>query len=88
MNSFAQENDIKAFVVKSSGGGTYSAGPASLKAEALIQLVDGVSVQFVSPQTLKSFLKKTNIATAPENIPRYLTDAYQVAVCSLVKDNK
>ncbi len=59
-------------------------GPATLKLEILIQLVNGTTTGFVHAATLAAFAKK-EIKFYPEKLPVYLKHAYSTGVYGLTK---
>ncbi len=85
IKSFADENKVEGFVIKSrQATGQLAAGGITFKIETLFQL-SGNEVTFVSPPTLSSFQKKSNVATPPESIMKFQADAYRAAAWKVAK---
>jgi hypothetical protein len=85
INSFADENKVEGFVIKSrQATGQLAAGGITFKIETLFQL-SGKEVTFVSPPTLSAFQKKSNVATPPESIKKFQADAYRAAAWKVAK---
>lgn len=79
VEAFARENMIESFVIKTRAKkGRMAGGGISFKMEAIFQLINDCSCEFVSPQALSHFTKNTEIAE-PESLLKYQRDAFYVA---------
>lgn len=82
IEAFAQKNNVDSFVIKTRQlSGQMAASGITFKIEALFQL-SGVSVEFVSPQTLTKF-SKGNQGGIPTGVAKYQEDAYRAGAWRL-----
>jgi hypothetical protein len=76
LQEFSRENEIDTFVVKTRAKkGRMAGGAVSFKIEALIQLVEGCNIRFVSPVALSHFAKK-EVESYPDKMPVYMKNAF------------
>ena len=84
IKTFAYENQIAAFSIKSRAkNGQMAGGAISFKIETLFQLSDTPTI-FVNPVALAKF-GKTNMAGIPNGVYKYQQDAYRCAVFHINK---
>lgn len=79
---FFSSNEVTHVTIKSGSTGMYKSGPAVFKIEALIQMAD-VEIEFVKPQTLTAFWKKTDIDIDSYKLKKYQHNAFKLAYYSL-----
>ncbi|MCW9033588.1 MAG: DUF3010 family protein [Rhodospirillales bacterium] len=80
------DNGIDRIVIKSrQKKGKMAGGAVSFKIETLIQLLDGCEVDFISPISISSYIKK-NPMTKPIELLEYQKDAYFAAVINFLRN--
>ena len=83
--SFVRENAIDRIAIKKrSKKGEFAGGPTTFKIEGVFQLLDGVEVTLLSPQTLNAQYKKHNFEL-PTTLNKYQHEAYKAACSALLK---
>lgn len=79
-----RDHNIKSiFIKKRARKGDHASGPLSFKIEGIIQMLD-VPVNFISPITISSYLKKSEIEL-PKKLFKYQHDAYKTVYVSIRK---
>lgn len=85
VKAFVQEHAIERIAIKKrSKKGEFAGGPTTFKIEGVFQLLEGVEVTLLSPQTLNAQNKKHNFAL-PTTLNKYQHEAYKAACSALVK---
>src|SRR5450830_306112 len=85
VKAFVQDNAIERIVIKKrSKKGEFAGGPTTFKIEGVFQLLDGVEVTLLSPQTLNAQNKKHNF-DLPTTLNKYQHEAFKAACAALVK---
>ncbi|MBJ2227525.1 DUF3010 family protein [Pseudomonas simiae] len=85
VRAFAQANAIERIAIKKrSKKGEFAGGPTTFKIEGVFQLLEGVEVTLLSPQTLNAQNKKHNF-DLPATLNKYQHEAYKAACSALVK---
>ena len=83
--SFVRENSIDRIAIKKrSKKGEFAGGPTTFKIEGVLQLLDGVEVTLLSPQTINAQNKKHNF-DLPATLNKYQHEAFKTACSALVK---
>ena len=78
INDFFSENHITNVAIKSGSTGMYKSGPAVFKMEAIIQMTD-VCIQYVKPQSLTAFWKKSDVDIESHDLKKYQHNAFKLA---------
>jgi len=85
VKAFVQDNAIERIAIKKrSKKGEFAGGPTTFKIEGVFQLLDGVEVTLLSPQTLNAQNKKHNF-DLPTTLNKYQHEAFKAACAALVK---
>ena len=85
VRAFVQENAIQRIAIKKrSKKGEFAGGPTTFKIEGVFQLLEGVEVTLLSPQTINAQNKKHNF-DLPATLNKYQHEAYKAACSSLMK---
>ena len=83
--SFVRENSIDRIAIKKrSKKGEFAGGPTTFKIEGVLQLLDGVEVTLLSPQTINAQYKKHSFEL-PATLNKYQHEAFKTACSALVK---
>jgi len=83
--AFVRENGITRIAIKKrSKKGEFAGGPTTFKIEGVLQLLDGVEVTLLSPQTINAQNKKHDFAL-PATLNKYQHEAFKAACSALVK---
>ncbi|NMZ42484.1 DUF3010 family protein [Pseudomonas proteolytica] len=83
--AFVRDNDITRIAIKKrSKKGEFAGGPTTFKIEGVLQLLDGVEVTLLSPQTINAQYKKHNFEL-PATLNKYQHEAFKTACSALVK---
>ncbi len=83
--AFVRNNGITRIAVKKrSKKGEFAGGPTTFKIEGVLQLLDGVEVTLLSPQTINAQNKKHDFAL-PGTLNKYQHEAFKAACSALVK---
>ena len=83
--AFARDNGITRIAIKKrSKKGEFAGGPTTFKIEGVLQLLDGVEVTLLSPQTINAQYKKHSFEL-PATLNKYQHDAFKTACLELVK---
>jgi hypothetical protein len=85
VKAFAQANGIERIAIKKrSKKGEFAGGPTTFKIEGVFQLLDGVEVTLLSPQTINAQNKK-HVFELPATLNKYQHEAYKTARAQLLK---
>ncbi|WP_332846971.1 DUF3010 family protein [Pseudomonas lactucae] len=85
VKAFVQANAITRIAIKKrSKKGEFAGGPTTFKIEGVFQLLDGVEVTLLSPQTINAQNKKHNFEL-PATLNKYQHEAYKAACSALLK---
>ena len=83
--AFVRDNGITRIAIKKrSKKGEFAGGPTTFKIEGVLQLLDGVEVTLLSPQTINAQNKKHNFEL-PVTLNKYQHEAFKTACSALVK---
>ncbi|MBH3423210.1 DUF3010 family protein [Pseudomonas gessardii] len=83
--AFVRANGITRIAIKKrSKKGEFAGGPTTFKIEGVLQLLDGVEVTLLSPQTINAQNKKHDFAL-PATLNKYQHEAFKTACSALVK---
>ena len=83
--AFVRDNDITRIAIKKrSKKGEFAGGPTTFKIEGVLQLLDGVEVTLLSPQTINAQYKKHSFEL-PAMLNKYQHEAFKTACSALVK---
>ena len=83
--SFVRENSIDRIAIKKrSKKGEFAGGPTTFKIEGVFQLLEGVEVTLLSPQTINAQNKKHNFEL-PATLNKYQHEAFKTACSALLK---
>ena len=83
--AFVRDNGITRIAIKKrSKKGEFAGGPTTFKIEGVLQLLDGVEVTLLSPQTINAQHKKHNFEL-PVTLNKYQHEAFKTACSALVK---
>ncbi|CRM26548.1 hypothetical protein H097_07640 [Pseudomonas sp. FH4] len=83
--AFVRDNGITRIAIKKrSKKGEFAGGPTTFKIEGVLQLLDGVEVTLLSPQTINAQHKKHNFEL-PATLNKYQHEAFKTACSALVK---
>ncbi|MGL5996631.1 MAG: DUF3010 family protein [Pseudomonas proteolytica] len=83
--AFVRDNGITRIAIKKrSKKGEFAGGPTTFKIEGVLQLLDGVDVTLLSPQTINAQHKKHNFEL-PATLNKYQHEAFKTACSALVK---
>ncbi len=83
--AFVRDNGITRIAIKKrSKKGEFAGGPTTFKIEGVFQLLDGVEVTLLSPQTINAQYKKHNFEL-PATLNKYQHEAFKTACSALVK---
>ena len=83
--AFVRDNGITRIAIKKrSKKGEFAGGPTTFKIEGVLQLLDGVEVTLLSPQTINAQYKKHNFEL-PATLNKYQHEAFKAACSALVK---
>lgn len=78
--SFCRENSVDKVVIKKRGKqGEYAGGADTFKMEGIIQVSDAPNVILISPQSISSMQKKSDIEI-PDELNKYQHTAYLASV--------
>ncbi len=85
VSAFVRENAITRIAIKKrSKKGEFAGGPTTFKMEGVFQLLEGVEVTLLSPQTINAQNKKHDFAP-PATLNKYQHEAYKAACSALMK---
>ncbi|MBC3256224.1 DUF3010 family protein [Pseudomonas paralactis] len=85
VKAFVQDNAIERIAIKKrSKKGEFAGGPTTFKIEGVLQLLDGVEVTLLSPQTINAQNKKHSF-DLPTTLNKYQHEAYKTACSTLMK---
>ena len=85
VKAFVQANGITRIAIKKrSKKGEFAGGPTTFKIEGVFQLLDGVQVTLLSPQTINAQNKK-HTSDLPATLNKYQHEAYKTACSCLTK---
>ncbi|KGE65913.1 MULTISPECIES: DUF3010 family protein [Pseudomonas] len=85
VKAFVQANGIERIAIKKrSKKGEFAGGPTTFKIEGVFQLLDGVDVTLLSPQTINA-LNKKHVFELPATLNKYQHEAYKTARAQLLK---
>ena len=85
VKAFVQANGITRIAIKKrSKKGEFAGGPTTFKIEGVFQLLDGVEVTLLSPQTINAQNKKHSF-DLPTTLNKYQHEAYKTACSTLMK---
>ncbi|MDY7535864.1 DUF3010 family protein [Pseudomonas sp. Bout1] len=85
VSAFVRENSITHVAIKKrSKKGEFAGGPTTFKIEGVFQLLEGVEVTLLSPQTINAQNKKHDFAL-PATLNKYQHEAYKAACSALLK---
>ncbi|ARB28117.1 DUF3010 family protein [Pseudomonas tolaasii] len=85
VKAFVQANAITRIAIKKrSKKGEFAGGPTTFKIEGVFQLLEGVEVTLLSPQTINAQNKKHNLEL-PATLNKYQHEAYKAACSALLK---
>ena len=85
VKAFVQANGIERIAIKKrSKKGEFAGGPTTFKIEGVFQLLEGVEVTLLSPQTINAQNKKHNFEL-PATLNKYQHEAYKAACSALLK---
>jgi len=83
--AFVRDNGITRIAIKKrSKKGEFAGGPTTFKIEGVLQLLDGVEVTLLSPQTINAQNKKHNF-DLPATLNKYQHEAFKAACSALIK---
>ena len=83
--AFVRDNGITRIAIKKrSKKGEFAGGPTTFKIEGVLQLLDGIEVTLLSPQTINAQYKKHNFEL-PATLNKYQHEAFKAACSALVK---
>ena len=83
--AFVQANGITRIAIKKrSKKGEFAGGPTTFKIEGVFQLLEGVEVTLLSPQTINAQNKKHTF-DLPATLNKYQHEAYKTACSGLMK---
>lgn len=83
--AFVRDNGITRIAIKKrSKKGEFAGGPTTFKIEGVLQLLDGVEVTLLSPQTINAQYKKHSFEL-PATLNKYQHEAFKTACSGLVK---
>lgn len=83
--AFVRDNGITRIAIKKrSKKGEFAGGPTTFKIEGVLQLLDGVEVTLLSPQTINAQYKKHDFEL-PATLNKYQHEAFKTACSALVK---
>ena len=83
--AFVRDNGITRIAIKKrSKKGEFAGGPTTFKIEGVLQLLDGVEVTLLSPQTINAQYKKHSFVL-PATLNKYQHEAFKTACSALVK---
>ena len=83
--AFVRDNGITRIAIKKrSKKGEFAGGPTTFKIEGVLQLLDGVEVTLLSPQTINAQNKKHSF-DLPTTLNKYQHEAYKTACSTLMK---
>ncbi|MGB4487500.1 MAG: DUF3010 family protein [Pseudomonas veronii] len=85
VKAFVQDNAIDRIAIKKrSKKGEFAGGPTTFKIEGVFQLLEGVEVTLLSPQTINAQNKKHNF-DLPATLNKYQHEAFKAAYSALIK---
>ena len=85
VKAFVQANAITRIAIKKrSKKGEFAGGPTTFKIEGVFQLLEGVEVTLLSPQTINAQYKKHTF-DLPATLNKYQHEAYKTACSCLMK---
>ncbi|AZE63772.1 MULTISPECIES: DUF3010 family protein [Pseudomonas] len=85
VKAFVQDNSIQRIAIKKrSKKGEFAGGPTTFKIEGVFQLLEGVEVTLLSPQTINAQNKKHTF-DLPATLNKYQHEAYKTACSCLMK---
>ena len=85
VKAFVQENAVERIAIKKrSKKGEFAGGPTTFKIEGVFQLLEGVEVTLLSPQTINAQYKKHTF-DLPATLNKYQHEAYKTACSCLMK---
>ncbi|ONH51909.1 Protein of unknown function [Pseudomonas cedrina] len=85
VKAFVQANAITRIAIKKrSKKGEFAGGPTTFKIEGVFQLLEGVEVTLLSPQTINAQNKKYSF-DLPATLNKYQHEAFKAACSALVK---
>ena len=85
VKAFVQDNAIDRIAIKKrSKKGEFAGGPTTFKIEGVFQLLEGVEVTLLSPQTINAQNKKHNF-DLPATLNKYQHEAFKAACSALIK---
>ncbi|WEX15474.1 DUF3010 family protein [Pseudomonas fluorescens] len=85
VKAFVQENTLQRIAIKKrSKKGEFAGGPTTFKIEGVFQLLEGVEVTLLSPQTINAQNKKHNF-DLPATLNKYQHEAFKTACSALLK---
>ena len=85
VNAFVLDNGIQRIAIKKrSKKGEFAGGPTTFKIEGVFQLLEGVEVTLLSPQTINAQNKKHTF-DLPATLNKYQHEAYKTACSCLMK---
>ena len=85
VKAFVQDNGIQRIAIKKrSKKGEFAGGPTTFKIEGVFQLLEGVEVTLLSPQTINAQNKKHTF-DLPATLNKYQHEAYKTACSYLMK---
>lgn len=85
VKAFVQANAITRIAIKKrSKKGEFAGGPTTFKIEGVFQLLEGVEVALLSPQTINAQYKKHTF-DLPATLNKYQHEAYKTACSCLMK---
>ena len=83
--AFVRDNGITRIAIKKrSKKGEFAGGPTTFKIEGVLQLLDGVEVTLLSPQTINAQNKKHKF-DLPATLNKYQHEAFKAAYSALIK---
>ena len=85
VKAFVHDNAITRIAIKKrSKKGEFAGGPTTFKIEGVLQLLEGVEVTLLSPQTVNAQNRKHTF-DLPATLNKYQHEAYKAACSALVK---
>ncbi|MFA5981835.1 DUF3010 family protein [Pseudomonas sp. KHB2.9] len=85
VKAFVRDNAIERIAIKKrSKKGEFAGGPTTFKIEGVFQLLEGVEVTLLSPQTINAQNKKHNF-DLPATLNKYQHEAFKAACSALIK---
>ncbi|KRA13418.1 MULTISPECIES: DUF3010 family protein [unclassified Pseudomonas] len=85
VKAFVLDNGIQRIAIKKrSKKGEFAGGPTTFKIEGVFQLLEGVEVTLLSPQTINAQNKKHTF-DLPATLNKYQHEAYKTACSCLMK---